>query len=301
MIDPIQDFQALIRWADNWPLDDDIEQALREDLGARRHDITSESLLDRQTVGRASLVARQPGVACGIVLLREIILHASAHLEAELLTEDGDIVKAGARLATFAGPLRDILRVERTVLNYVTLLSGVATLTSKFVAETRGTRAVVCDTRKTLPGLRWLQKYAVRCGGGTTHRVGLYDALLIKDNHIAHIPTDQLAARITEAIEHARRKHKKLRFVEVEVDTLEQLRLVLPTPLDFVLLDNMPPDMLREAVAMRDRLAPGVLLEASGGITLETIRAVAESGVDRISVGALTHSAPALDVGLDIA
>jgi len=307
MTDPITDFQALIRWAHGWPLDDDIERALREDLGRRRHDVTSEALIDKQTTGQATLIAREPGVTCGIVLIREVVLHASAHLDTELHVSDGDAITTGAHLATFTGTLRDILRVERTVLNYLTHLSGIATLTRQYTDAIAGTGAVVCDTRKTLPGLRWLQKYAVKCGGGTTHRLGLHDAVLIKDNHIAHIPPDELAQRIAEAVERAHKKQvllkkpRPLKFIMVEVDTLDQLERVLPAPIDFVLLDNMPPDVLRQAVEMRDKRAPKVKLEASGGITLETIRAVAESGVDRISVGALTHSAASLDIGLDIA
>lgn len=308
MTDPILDFQALIRWADGWPLDDDIERALDEDLGRRRHDVTSEALIDRHTPARAHAVARQPGVLCGGVLIREVILHASAHLETTLHLSDGDTVAPGGNIATLEGPLRDVLRVERTLLNYLTLLSGAATLTRQYAETVAGTRAVICDTRKTLPGLRWLQKYAVRCGGGTTHRIGLYDAMLIKDNHIAHIPLDQLTGRIAEAVEDARHhrhhpllKHRPVKFVEVEVDTLEQLEHVLAAPIDMVLLDNMAPDILKQAVALRDERAPKVLLEASGGVRLDTVRAIAEAGVDRIAVGALTHSAPALDIGLDIA
>jgi len=306
MTDPITDFAALIRWADGWPLDDDIERALREDLGRRRHDVTSEALIDRQTQAAASIVARQPGVVCGVVLIREIVLHASAHPDTQLLADDGDAIAPGTPIATFHGPLRDILRVERTVLNYLTHLSGIATLTRRYADAVAHTPAVICDTRKTLPGLRWLQKYAVKCGGGTTHRTGLHDAVLVKDNHIAHIPPDELAPRIAEAVDQARKKQlgvtkpRPLKFIEVEVDTLDQLERVLAAPIDIVLLDNMAPDTMRQAVALRDRLAPKVLLEASGGITLQTVRAAAESGVDRISVGALTHSAPALDIGLDI-
>ncbi len=306
MIDPIRDFQSLIDWAEGWPLDDDIERAIDEDLGRRRHDVTSEALIDRRTPGHAALVARQPGTLCGAVLIREVILHASAHVDVDLRLSDGGKLNAGQTIATLRGPLRDVLRVERTLLNYLTHLSGVATLTARYVEAVAGTSAVICDTRKTLPGLRWLQKYAVKCGGGTTHRIGLYDAVLIKDNHLAHIPPDELADRIVEAVEHAnqrqllRHRSRPIKFFEVEVDTLEQLRRVLAAPIDIVLLDNMPPDQLRQAVALRDELAPRVQLEASGGIGLDTVRAIAETGVDRISVGALTHSAPALDIGLDI-
>ncbi|NBC10584.1 MAG: carboxylating nicotinate-nucleotide diphosphorylase [Planctomycetes bacterium] len=306
MTDPILDFQSLIDWAGGWPLDDDLERSIDEDLGRRRHDVTSEALLDRRAPGRAAVVARQGGTLCGAVLIREVILHASARVEVDLRRGDGEALQAGDIIAVLTGPLRDVLRVERTLLNYLTHLSGVATLTTRYVQAVVGTKADICDTRKTLPGLRWLQKYAVRCGGGTTHRIGLYDAVLIKDNHIAHIPPDELADRITDAVAHAKHRHllkhrsPPIKFFEVEVDTLEQLARVLAAPIDIVLLDNMPPDVLRQAVAMRDRQAPKVQLEASGGVNLDTVRAIAEAGVDRISVGALTHSAPALDMGLDI-
>ena len=301
MTDPIEDFQALIRWADNWSIDDDIERALDEDLGHRRHDITTESMIDRHTQGRAVVTARQQGILAGIVLIREIILHASAHVDAELHLDDAAPLTPNSPIATLTGPLRNILRVERTILNDLTHLTGIASLTHQYVQAVAHTNAVICDTRKTIPGLRWLAKYAVQCGGGTTHRIGLYDAVLIKDNHIAHVPLDQLTTAITDAAERARKKHKHLKFIEIEVDNLDQLQRVLAAPVDYVLLDNMPPDVLSQAVAIRDRLAPAVQLEASGGINLDTVRAIAQSGVDRISVGALTHSAPALDIGLDIA
>jgi nicotinate-nucleotide pyrophosphorylase (carboxylating) len=228
------------------------------------------------------------------------------------LANDGDAVQAGAALAEIAGEARDLLTAERLLLNLVGRLSGIATLTRQYVDAIAGTRARIYDTRKTTPGLRRLEKYAVRCGGGTNHRTGLFDAVLIKDNHLAFAAAAHVAATPREAVERARQfvaetassleaspDGKPAILIEVEVDTLDQLRDVLPALPDIVLLDNMPPDVLREAVALRDAAAPQVELEASGGISLHSVRAAAESGVERISVGGLTHSASSLDVGLD--
>jgi nicotinate-nucleotide pyrophosphorylase (carboxylating) len=216
--------------------------------------------------------------------------------------DDGRAAASGAALGTLEGPTRQVLALERTMLNLIARLSGVATLTARFVESIGpGANAKVYDTRKTTPGLRLLEKYAVRCGGGFCHRLGLHDAMLVKDNHVAHIPLDRLAAHAAESARRAR-ADRPLRFVEIEADRLEQVEALLsvePGVIDAILLDNMPPAMLREAVAKRDSMNPRLLLEASGGIRLETIRAVAETGVDRVSVGALTHSAISLDLGLD--
>ena len=178
-------------------------------------------------------------------------------------------------------------------------LSGIATLTAACVAKCEGTNAKILDTRKTTPTLRGLEKYAVACGGGVNHRMGLYDAVLLKDNHLARVPGKALGDRVAAAVERARREFPSLKFIEVEVDTLDQLEAVLPTGVDIVLLDNMRPATLARAVAMRDEAAPGVALEASGGVTLDTLTELAATGVDRLSIGALTHSAPALDIALD--
>lgn len=188
------------------------------------------------------------------------------------------------------------------MLNLVGRLSGIATLTRLYVDAIAGTTTVICDTRKTTPGMRSLEKYAVRCGGGTLHRLGLHDAVLFKDNHLQHLGPGEFAPTVAAAAKAARDRYD-LRFVEVEIDTLEQLHLVLEIErglIDMVLLDNMSLDQMRDAIICRDRLAPDLLLEASGGIALDHVRAVAEAGVDRISVGALTHSAPSLDVALDL-
>lgn len=278
-----------------------IELARDEDLGASG-DVTSASMIPAEAVGRAALAARAPGVAAGLACAPMTLEVFGGRCRWAPTAKDGDRIEAGRVVGEIAGPLRDILAIERTLLNLVCRLSGVATLTATYVEAVRGTRARVCDTRKTTPGLRMLEKYAVRCGGGWSHRMGLHDAALLKDNHLAHIPAGGLGERITQASALARRSGP-VSFVEVEVDTLEQFREVLalaPGVVDYVLLDNMTPDMMREAVRMRDGAGARVLLEASGGVSLSTVRAVAEAGVDRISVGRLTHSAPALDFGLDM-
>lgn len=277
-----------------------IRTARLEDLGPDGVDVTSACFIDEQTQGSAAFVARQPGSVAGLALLETICACYSREVDVVVQTSDGETVKPGQTLATLAGPMRDLLAIERVALNLLTHLSGIATLTAKYVALCKGTRAGIYDTRKTLPGLRGLQKYAVACGGGKTHRIGLYDAVLIKDNHLAGTPMDELATRLTEAAGQARRLTPGLKFIEVEVDTLEQLAQVLKAPVDIVLLDNMPPPELSAAVAMRDASSPMIELEASGGVNLDTVSAIAKTGVERISVGALTHSAPSLDIGLDI-
>ena len=203
----------------------------------------------------------------------------------------------GAVLAVVSGRMRSILTGERTALNFLQRLSGVATATARYVQAVAGLPCQVLDTRKTTPGWRLLEKYAVRCGGGHNHRMGLGDGVLIKDNHLAAVGGG--AAAVAEAVRRAREKYGSRFPLEIEVDDLTQFDAALAARPDIVLLDNMKPDLMREAVRRRNATAPGVLLEASGGVTLATLRAIAESGVDRVSVGALTHSAPALDIALD--
>ncbi len=281
-------------------LTDLIRHAREEDLGPDRVDVTSTLFVPENQPGKARIVARQPGRLAGTALLSSVMDAYGTDATAEVHIHDGRTIEPGQAIATLTGPLRSILTAERVVLNLITHLSGVASLTARYVNQVAGTRAKVYDTRKTLPGLRGLQKYAVACGGGMTHRMGLYDAVLLKDNHLAHVGTDDLAKAVTEAVKRCRSSYPALKFVMIEVDTLDQLEQVLPSGIDMVLLDNMTNDQLFEAVGMRDRLTPKVELEASGGVTLETIQGIAQTGVDRISVGALTHSAPALDMGLDI-
>lgn len=279
-------------------LDRLIDAAFEEDL-RDVGDVTSNSIIDPALTAESLVVARSGGVAAGLACGQKT---CGEHVRFEIMVRDGETFGPKATLARLAGPLRHILAVERTLLNIIGRLSGISTLTRRYVDAIRGTSAVVCDTRKTTPGMRNLEKYAVRCGGGTVHRIGLYDAALYKDNHLALIPPEQLAETV-KAAAIAARKHNDVRFVEVEVDSLEQLKRLLtiePGVIDIVLLDNMKPDVMREAVKMRDAANTSLQLEASGGVNLDTVRAIAESGVDRISVGALTHSVTCLDVGLDI-
>ena len=265
--------------------------ALLEDL-AHGNDLTTDAIVPADLETTARLVAREGGIVAGIdasMLAFELL---GGNVAIDVRVEDGGSMEAGATIAELRGNARTLLSGERTMLNLFARLCGIATATRRLVDLVAGTNASVVCTRKTTPGLRVLEKYAVRCGGGSNHRFGLDDAVLIKDNHLA------LAGSIRAAVDAVRGRVGHMVKIEVEVDTLDQLRDALQEPIDAVLLDNMPPAMLGEAVA----LAGGrVLTEASGGIRPETIRAVAESGVDLISVGWLTHGAPALDLGLDIA
>jgi nicotinate-nucleotide pyrophosphorylase (carboxylating) len=251
------------------------------------------------------MVAREPGVVAGMRAVATVLDEMQAQVDVTLAVADGDVAAANTRLATLRGNVRDLLTCERTLLNLVGRLMGIATLARDYVEQVRGTSARVYDTRKTTAGWRRLEKYAVRCGGACNHRTGLYDAILIKDNHLAQSGLG--AEQAADAVRRVRQFAKDYQgpeqladlLIEVEVDTLEQLAAVLPTGPDLVLLDNMPPEILRQAVEIRDAQAPQVELEASGGVRLETLREIASSGVDRISVGALTHSARSLDIGLD--
>ena len=273
--------------------------ALAEDLDDAG-DLTTDAVIPPHARGAARLVARAPGVVAGLPVVGMIVDRFDLAAGWRPLRADGDRVEPGAVLGELSGSFRSILTLERTALNFVQRLSGVASLTARFVAEVEGTAAGVFDTRKTTPGWRALEKYAVRCGGGRNHRIGLYDAVLVKDNHLGWLQADGVADPIARAIASARAGSPPGVVVEVEVDTLDQLDAALAHRPDIVLLDNLGPEALREAVRRRDRSAPGVELEASGGVTLATVAAMARTGVDRISVGALTHSAVALDVALDI-
>lgn len=269
---------------------DCVRAALLEDLG-RAGDITTLATIPEGTVATASIAARTAGVISGLALAREAFRIMDPTVSIECRIEDGGRVRAGDSIARINGSARAILSAERVALNYLGRLSGVATLTDRYVQQVAHTRARICDTRKTTPLLRALEKYAVRCGGGANHRFGLDDAILIKDNHIA------VAGGVAAALRAAKSAAGHLVRIEIEVDTLDQLGEVIAEGADAVLLDNMPTDMLRAAVAMVDG---AMICEASGGVSLETVAAIAETGVDVISVGALTHSAPALDLGLDI-
>jgi len=291
---------ALNRYVSRDDLTALIRRARDEDMGPNCRDVTSELFIPADHRSTARLVSRASGRIAGLACLKEITEAYDPAIGVTFHTQDGQTVSPGEAVATLTGPTRSLLSAERVLLNLLCHLSGVATLTARYVEQIAGTKAQVYDTRKTIPGLRGLQKYAVACGGGKTHRMGLYDAVLLKDNHLSPVVADGLSDAVRDAVQRCREHDLDLKFVMIEVDTLDQLEQVLPTGVDIVLLDNMTTQQLASAVAMRDRLAPGVELEASGGVTLQTIRAIAETGVDRISVGALTHSAPALDLGLDM-
>lgn len=269
-------------------------------------DLTCAALIDPAEIATINVVVRREGVLSGGPVAELVFDRLDPAVAWQPLVGDGSFVSAQTVVARASGPLRSLLIGERTVLNFLMHLSGVATQTRKFVEAVAGTKAVILDTRKTLPGWRALEKYAVRCGGGTNHRIGLYDGVLIKDNHLAAWVRGQEPgvggqgpATIADAIRQARSVSPSGIAIEVEVDTLEQLRDALAGEPEIVLLDNMGPPTLREAVRLRDALAPATRLEASGGITLSNVREIAETGVDRISIGALTHSAPALDIAFD--
>ncbi|SOC09807.1 carboxylating nicotinate-nucleotide diphosphorylase [Stappia indica] len=271
-------------------VEDAVRAALLEDWG-RAGDITAQATLSPEIGARAVIAARQPGCLSGIDLAATAFRLSDPAIAVEILARDGDRLEQGDVVMRVSGPARGMLSAERVALNYLGHLSGVATATTAFADLVAHTKARIVCTRKTTPGLRAFEKYAVRCGGGANHRFGLDDAILIKDNHIA------VAGGVRAAIEASRRFAGHLVRVEVEVDTLDQLREALDAKPDVIMLDNMQPDRLREAVA----IAGGkVVLEASGGVNLKTVAAIAETGVDLISVGWITHSAPVLDLGLDI-
>ena len=270
----------------------------------QRGDITSAALVRDSSSGRAHITARQPGVVAGGLLAPVVLEAVDSRLAWEQLRADGEAVAPGDVIGRLTGPVREMLTAERLLLNLMGRLCGIATLTARFVEAVKGTGAKIYDTRKTTLGWRYLEKYAVHCGGARNHRSGLYDAILIKDNHLAFTGEKGLtpADAVLRAKEYARRytdEAGNMPLIEVEVDSLDQLKSVLTAQPDIVLLDNMPPETMRRAVELRTEAGSAAQLEASGGINLETVRAAALSGVDRVSVGALTHSAISLDIGLD--
>jgi len=269
-----------------------VRTALAEDVGGG--DVTSLAVVPSGLTARAMMIARVPLVVAGLALAEETFHQVSLHVHVERTTNDSSSLIKGEVMLKVSGPAQSILTAERVALNFVQRLSGIATLTARFVDAIRDTQAVILDTRKTTPGLRRLEKYAVACGGGRNHRFGLFDMVLIKDNHLAAL-RGSAPNPIAAAVSAARQRHPELK-VEVEVDSLEQLKLALIAQPDILLLDNMTTDQLRAAVKL---IAGQAKTEASGGVNLSTIRAIAETGVDFISVGALTHSAPAVDIALD--
>jgi nicotinate-nucleotide pyrophosphorylase (carboxylating) len=277
-----------------------IRMAMEEDLGGG--DVTTDLLFQDGTRAKANVVTREEIVVAGLPVVEEILRQYDERLKMTAYYRDGQSAHVGSKLATIEGPLRSMLSVERVMLNFLQRLSGIATTTSRYVRAIKGTKARIYDTRKTLPGWRLLEKYAVCCGGGYNHRLGLYDGVLIKDNHLAELGPD-FSARLHEVVKEAK-KVKGIKFVAVEVDHVDdQLNHVLKIPgIDIVLLDNMGQWQLKHAVEMRDamcRRKHRPLLEASGNITLNNVSEIAQCGVDRIAVGAITHSANAVDIGLD--
>lgn len=271
-------------------VEDAVRAALLEDLG-RAGDVTTAATIPPAARARAVLSSREDGIICGVYLCAAAFRLLDPSVAFSTLISDGSRVSAGQIVARVEGNARAVLSAERVALNFLMHLSGIATLTSAYSGRIAHTRAKVCDTRKTMPGLRALAKYAVRCGGGSNHRYGLDDAILIKDNHVA------VAGGVAQAVHAARTYAGHLVRIEVEVDTLGQMRDALEAGADVILLDNMPPETLRQAVEMN---AGRAILEASGRISLDTIAAVAETGVDYISTSKITMAAPTLDVGLDI-
>ena len=277
-----------------------IQMAIEEDLG--RGDKTSELLFKEDTKAKATIISREEIVVCGMDIAREILKSYDEKLKLNVRIDDGESAHVGSKLGTIEGPLRSMLSAERVMLNFIQRLSGISTTTRKYVRAIQGTKARIYDTRKTMPGWRLLEKYAVRCGGGYNHRLGLYDGILIKDNHLAQLGRDfqqKLRGIVSDAT-----KVKGIKFVAVEVDHVDhQLNYVLEIPgIDIVLLDNMGQWQLKHAVEMRDQMCgkhKKPLLEASGNITLSNVSAIAQCGIDRIAIGAITHSAKAVDIGLD--
>ncbi|HPF35873.1 MAG TPA: carboxylating nicotinate-nucleotide diphosphorylase [Candidatus Krumholzibacteria bacterium] len=275
-------------------LDDLIAQSLREDVGSG--DATTDTAVAPDRAATGVIAAREAGVVAGLPLAARLYAALDPAVRVEVLRRDGDAVAPGDAVARLAGPAASLLTGERTALNFLQYLSGIASQTARYAAAVAGTGCRVLDTRKTLPGYRLLAKYAVRCGGGHNHRLGLHDRILLKDNHWA-----SRRGSLADLVARGRERHPAL-AIEVEVDTLAQFDAVLPLGVEWILLDNFTPDQVREAVARREAAgadARRTLLEASGNVTLETIRAYAEAGADAASVGRLTHSVAALDLGLD--
>jgi nicotinate-nucleotide pyrophosphorylase (carboxylating) len=277
-----------------------IRLGVREDLD-RSFDVTTLSLIGPDDRAKPAIVARSSGAIAGLPVAELVLQEMNIPATWEPQVADGERVTEGDIVALLAGPARDLLTAERLLLNFLGRLSGIASFTRQFVDAVGESTARIYDTRKTTPGWRRLEKYAVRCGGGFNHRTGLFDAVLIKDNHLAHLSASDPASDVASAVAQVRHfleGHSPLP-IEIEVDTLAQLKQVLPAAPDIVLLDNMSVEQLRSAVSLRDKAQVATQLEASGGITLATVAEVAATGVDRLSVGALTHSALSLDLAMD--
>lgn len=270
-----------------------IDLALKEDV--QSGDVTTQALFGEDSISKeAFLVAKEEGVLAGIAVAKKVFQAVDSKITFEEFVADSQSLKPGQKIAKISGNIQSILTAERTALNFLQHLSGIATLTQKFVKAVAGTSAKILDTRKTLPGYRDLEKYAVKMGGGENHRQGLYDHYLIKDNHL-------MGRTITEALQLVKNHNQNGKKIEIEVDRLEQIEEVLKSGADIILLDNFSPTDLKKAISLVNRLASGrTQTEASGGINLQNVLEYAQTGVDRISIGALTHSVKALDIGLDI-
>lgn len=275
-----------------------IDLAVEEDFGAG--DPTSEITMSDDVMSRAYIITREEIVVCGMEIVREILKRYDARLKLRVLKKDGERANVANRLGVISGPLRSMLSAERVVLNFLQRLCGISTMTWKYVSAVHGTKAKIYDTRKTIPGWRYLEKYAVRCGGGYNHRMSLGDAVMFKDNHVAQLGR-YLKPKLKKMVAEAH-KRQGVKFVVVEVDHVDnQLDRILTIPgIDVILLDNMGQWQLKHAVEMRNEICgTKPLLEASGGVNLNTVMTIAKCGVDRIAVGAITHSAVAVDIGLD--
>ena len=270
-----------------------VGSALAEDLASG--DITTDLLVQSDLVGKASILVKRDGVLVGIDVAKEVFRQVDPSLHFKALVKDGARVRKGDVVATVEGKVASILKAERTALNFLQHLSGIATETARYVDAVSGTKAVITDTRKTIPGLRLVEKYAVRAGGGRNHRLNLGDGVLIKDNHLATLRSCEVG--LEEAVKKARKRAPRAMKVEVEVESVKQAQEALSAGADIIMLDNMNVKDMRRVVKLVQGRA---LLEASGGITLDNVRSVAEAGVDLISVGALTHSAKALDISLEV-
>jgi nicotinate-nucleotide pyrophosphorylase (carboxylating) len=270
-----------------------VEKALIEDMAA--NDVTTEALVPSELEGKASILVKRDGVLAGIDVAKEVFRQVDPSLHFKALVRDGAKVRKGDVVATVEGKVASILKAERTALNFLQHLSGIATETARYVDAVLGTKAIITDTRKTIPGLRLLEKYGVRAGGGRNHRLNLGDGVLIKDNHLAALRSSGVG--LGDAVKKARQRAPRAMKVEVEVESVKQAREALSAGADIIMLDNMNVKDMRRVVELVQGRA---LLEASGGITLDNVRSVAEAGVDLISVGALTHSAKALDISLEV-
>lgn len=275
-------------------IDPIVKAALKEDIGSK--DITTMSIIPKTLKIKADIEAKETGILCGVEVAERVFRLVDDSCRFLPAGKDGDVLEKGREIAYIEGPAASILIAERTALNFLSHLSGIATKTRAFVDKIRGTNAVILDTRKTTPGLRVMEKYAVHVGGGKNHRFGLFDQVLIKDNHLRILQKRS----ISDVVADVKRQVLKKTIVGIEVKNLMEFQAALKTPVDYILLDNMQPETIRGAVNMRKRVGSKVLLEVSGGINIDNVLEYAQTGVDRISVGGLTHSVKAVDIALDI-